>query len=319
MDFVRSAKKIRPSHRFCIDDMLKICAGNGPEGFEKKWKSWREQALVVEPRPSLLDAGYDHGEWRVFDVSYTSTDKLKIGGWVLLPKSGRAERGFIIGHGYGGRSARGFHYKFENAALFFPCARGLGRSKTSPISYEPRWHVRHDIDKPEEYVLRGCVEDVWLAVSSMLRLAPQLEGRIGYIGESFGGGVGAMALAWEERIARAHISLPSFGYQMLRLQLKTLGSASSVQNLFKKEPDLVKRTLQWYDAAYAARYIKVPVHMACALADPVVTPPGQFAIFNALAGERQLFTLSAGHMDYPEQKQQKRDLKQELEVFFSDL
>ena len=319
MDFVRSAKKIRPSHRFDIDDLMEVCVGEEPEGFAEKWQQWREEALQVQPKPSIRDAGYDHGVWRVFDMEYTSTDRVQVGGWLLLPKSGRIERGLVISHGYGGREAPDYHYGFENAALLFPCARGLGRSKHPPISHEPRWHVRHDIDKPESYVLRGCVEDVWLAVSAMLRLVPHLEGHIGYMGGSFGGGVGAMALAWEERIARGHLSLPSFGYQMLRIQLKTLGSAASIQTLYKKEPDLVTNTLQWYDAAFAARHITMPMHVACALSDPVVSPPGQFAIFNALAGPKQLFTLSAGHMDYADQEEEARDLQKELEVFFKDL
>lgn len=319
MDFLSAPKGIRPSHRFCIDELLNVHADDAPEGYEQKWQSWRREAMLVQPKPSIRDAECDHGKWRVFDVRYTSTDRAELGGWLLLPKLGHVERGFIIGHGYAGRDEPDFQYTFENAAIFFPCARGLGRSKLSPISPDPRWHVRHDIDKPDSYVLRGCVEDVWLAVSALLRLEPQLEGRIAYMGGSFGGGVGAMALAWEDRIARAHFCMPSFGYQMLRLKLKTLGSAASIQTLYKKEPSLVTRTLKWYDAAYAARYIRVPVHVACALSDPVVAPPGQFAVFNALAGEKQLFTLRAGHMSYPEQEREMKELQKELEEFFSHI
>ncbi|MFD2159006.1 acetylxylan esterase [Rubritalea tangerina] len=319
MEIEKSAKRIRPRHRYELEDLLSVRVPPEPAGYAEKWREWREEALEVSPLPSLKDAGYDRGDWRVFDLRYQSTDKVEIGGWALLPKSGRVERGFVISHGYGGRLAPDYHFPFKNAALMFPCARGISRSPHPPISHEPRWHVRHDIDKPERYVLRGCVEDVWLAVSAMLRLAPYLEGHIGYLGTSFGGGVGAMALAWEDRVQKAHLKVPSFGHQMLRLQLKTMGSAASVQTLYKKEPRLVENTLQWFDAAQSAKHIKIPMHLACALADPVVTPAGQFAIFNALSGPKELFTLEAGHMEYPDQEKQEKQLLRELSSFFSDL
>jgi cephalosporin-C deacetylase len=319
MEIDQSVKKIRPSHRFELDDLLGVTVPAEPTGYTEKWLDWRDEALQVMPKPSIQDAGYDHGDWRVFDMSYSSTDKVRIGGWVLLPKSGRVKRGFIVGHGYGGRTDPDFHLPFKDAAILFPCARGIGRSVHPPISYEPHWHVRHDIDKPDHYVMRGCVEDVWLGVSAMIRLAPYLEGHIGYLGTSFGGGVGAMALAWEDRVQKAHFKVPTFGHQMLRLQLKTMGSGASVQSLYKKVPKLVENTLQWYDAAQAAKHIKIPVHCACALADPVVTPPGQFAIYNSLAGPKELFTLSAGHMDYPEQVKEEKKLLSELKTFFKDL
>lgn len=319
MDIDQSAKRIRPSHRFEIDDLLDVQVPAEPAGYADKWLDWRDEALQVMPKPSIQDAGYDHGDWRVFDMSYSSTDKVRIGGWLLLPKSGRIKRGLIVSHGYGGRTGPDFHFPFKDAAILFPCARGIGRSVHPPISYEPHWHVRHDIDKPDRYVMRGCVEDVWLAVSALIRLAPYLDGHIGYLGTSFGGGVGAMALAWEDRVQKAHFNIPTFGHQMLRLQLKTMGSGASIQTLYKKVPHLVENTLQWYDAAQAAKHIKIPVHMACALADPVVTPPGQFAIYNSLAGPKQLFTLTAGHMEYTDQVKEEKKLLSELKTFFKDL
>ena len=49
------------------------------------------------------------------------------------------------------------------------------------------------------------------------------------------------------------------------------------------------------DAATAARYMKQPVHCACALFDPTVPPAGQFAVYNALGGPKQLFVLTRHH------------------------
>jgi cephalosporin-C deacetylase len=59
------------------------------------------------------------------------------------------------------------------------------------------------------------------------------------------------------------------------------------------------------------------MHVAAALFDPVVVPPGQFAIFNALPGPKELFVLKAGHFEYPESTVEDRKLLSELGGFFS--
>jgi len=49
---------------------------------------------------------------------------------------------------------------------------------------------------------------VWLAVSAMLSLFPHLAGHLGYLGVSFAGGIGALALAWESRISKGTSMCP---------------------------------------------------------------------------------------------------------------
>jgi len=61
------------------------------------------------------------------------------------------------------------------------------------------------------------------------------------------------------------------------------------------------------------------MHFVGALADPAVAPPGQFSIYNAKPGEKKLFVLKAGHMEYPTQAQQETELLQELETFFAHM
>ncbi|MEM9017739.1 MAG: acetylxylan esterase, partial [Verrucomicrobiota bacterium] len=235
------------------------------------------------------------------------------------PQVGPVRRGFVVGHGYGGRDGPDLHLPFPDAALLFPCARGLGRSEDPRYSSNANWHVLHNIQDPERYIFRGCAEDLWLGFSAMLELFPELEGHLGYLGISFGGGIGALSLAWEDRVARAHFNVPSFGHQLLRLRLPSLGSAASLQAFAKRNPGVAEKTLPYFDAAIAARHIKIPVHSALALADPMVTPPGQFAIRNGLSGPSPLFVLPAGHMEYPEEGETENQLLAEIEEFFREL
>ena len=63
----------------------------------------------------------------------------------------------------------------------------------------------------------------------------------------------------------------------------------------------------------------MPVHFALALKDPVVTPAGQFAIYNHTTSDKQLFLLDQGHAKYARQEVQERQLLSELDTFFADL
>ncbi len=317
--FSEPLHRIFPSHSFDEDELLSVDTPEAPSGYDRVWKEWYQMALELETLPEIIDTGRDEGGWRVFEMVYTSTNNMVIGGWLLLPKSGEVKRGLVVGHGYSGREGPSTGYSWKDTAILFPCARGISRSPNPPISNEPRWHVLHDIHLPERYIIRGCVEDTWLAVSTLLRLFPQLKGHIGYIGVSFGGGIGAMALAWDDRVSKGYLNVPSFGNQSLRLKLRSMGSATSVQAYSKKDPGVVENTLQWYDAAVAARRIKIPMLMACALSDPVVTPPGQFSIYNELAGPKELFVLDAGHKDYPGKVKQESELWKQMLKFFKDL
>jgi len=316
----QSEFKFDPSYGYSLDELLAIPAPREPKQFDEFWQRRYQHALTVAPDPFIKWAGTGREKQQIFDITFTSTDDFRIGGWLLLPKSGQVKRGFVIGHGYGGRTGPDFHLPFHDAALLFPCFRGISRSSRPGISSDPFWHVRHDIDKRDQYILGGCVADVWLAVSALLKLFPQLVGHLGYLGISFGGGIGALALAFEHRISRGHLSVPTFGHQPLRLRLPSQGSANSLQQFYRNHKKQTLKTLRYFDAATAAKRIGIPIHCACALFDPYVAPPGQFSVYNALPkGNKTLFVLAAGHYSYPNQQQQEQELLTTLERFFHPL
>lgn len=308
-----------PSYGYSLAQLLAVGAPKAPSDFLAFWQQRYQNALRISPLPKTTFLRTDKSGWQVFDIRYTSTDHRQIRCWLMLPKYGVVKRGFVIGHGYGGRNDPDFHLPFHDAALLFPCFRGLGLSCETDISSDPFWHVRHHIEDADKYVLGGCVEDVWLGVSTLLSLFPYLKGHLGYLGISFAGGIGALALAVEKRITRAHFNVPTFGNQPLRLRLPSQGSANSVQQYFREHKKQTLKVLRYYDAATAAQYINIPVHCACAVFDPCVAPPGQFAIYNALPGKKELFVLDAGHYDYPNQAQQQQQLIDGLDVFFTPL
>jgi cephalosporin-C deacetylase len=307
-----------PMYGYTLETLLAVGTPVPVTDFATFWQARYARAMQVHPRPSITHTGQAEQGFELYDLRYESTDGFTIGGWLAIPQSQAVTRVLVIGHGYGGRECADFTLKPDGTALLFPCFRGLSRSQCAPISTNPYFHVLHNIDKPAEYLIGGCVEDVWLAVSAAESLFPAARGHIGYAGISFGGGIGAMATAWDARIQRAHLNVPTFGNQPLRLQCQTIGSGESVR-LYEQRKGHVLETLQYYDAAIAAQFIQQPMHIAAALFDPSVAPPGQFAVYNALPHEKHLFVLEAGHFEYPHMQAQQQALSAELHTFFAPL
>lgn len=314
---MNSIYSIEPDASYPLASLLAIKTNQRPKGFDDFWCNAYQNALQVKPQASIKDTGNSQNGWQVFDVSYTSTDDFPIGGWLLLPVDQEVRRLMVVIHGYGGREGPDFHLPFADAALFFPCCRGIARSARAPISTDPYWHVLHDIHQRNRYILRGCVEDVWVANTVLGQLYPHLSEQIGMLGISFGGGIGTIATAYDKRVAKAHFNVPTFGDHQIRLKIATQGSGKALQDFYRREPYKLIRTLRYFDTAFAAQAISVPVHFALALRDPVVTPPGQFAIYNQVQGEKHLFILQAGHAEYPQQAKENQKLIVELANFFS--
>ncbi|MEO0796822.1 MAG: acetylxylan esterase [Verrucomicrobiota bacterium] len=308
-----------PTYGYTLEDLLAIEQPPEVVDFKPFWTTAYREAMNVKPKARVVDTGYTKKGWRLYDLFYTSTGGKKIGGWMVVPTAGPIRRGFVIGHGYGGRANGDFHYPLEESVILFPCMRGQSRSPNPPISENPQYHVLHDIDKPDRYVIRGCVEDTWLAFTVLLNLFPNVAGHLGYLGGSFGGGLGALALPWDDRVQMAHFRVPTFGHVPLRMQLPNVGSGAAVIEFSRRHPGMAENTLQYYDAAVAAKYLNIPVHCACALFDPAVAPPGQFAVYNALAGPKELYVLDAGHFPYDREEVQNVEVMAEIEKFFKEL
>ena len=288
-----------PTYGYTLETLLAVGAPPEPADFAEFWTGRYAQARAVDPAATMRPSADTMPGFDVHDVAYTSTDGVRLGGWLAVPADGRVERGLVHSHGYGGRLAPEPLVPVERAAVLFPCARGLGsRGLVDPIPVTAEEHVLHGIGSRETYVHGGCAADVWCAVSALCELVPAAAARIDYLGGSFGGGIGALAAPWDERIASVCLSVPSFGHHPLRVTLPCTGSGEAVRRHVADRPQDLD-ALRYFDAATAARHLRVPTHVAAALADPAVPPPGQFAVHNALAGPRELFVRAFGHTDHP--------------------
>ena len=306
-----------PSYHMDLPQLLAIDAPQPPADFADFWQHRYAATLALSPQARIKPVDSPYPLYAAYSLRYTSTNAAEIGGWLLVPRSGRVCRGVVFGHGYGGCELPNELLPVQDAVLLFPCFRGIGQSPLADVSADPNFHVLHHIEDRQRYIIGGCVEDLWLAVSALLALFPEVAGQVAYSGISFGGGIGALAVPWDARIGRLHLHVPTFGHQALRLTLPCVGSGESVRNFQRQHGFQVMNTLAYFDAASAARYLRIPVLVAAALFDPVVPPPGQFAVFNAIAVPlKRLFVLQSGHFDDAGQAQQLWEMHFKVANFF---
>jgi len=231
---------------------------------------------------------------KIYEVEFDAwgdAGPIRIGGWMTVPGDGMVDSGLVVGHGYGGCSGPELSPLIRSAAVIYPCARGFGRSALPDIPGGADLHVLHGIKSRETYVHRGCAIDLWAAAWALLELEPAASNWLCYAGESFGGGIGALAIPWEPKFKRAFLDYPSFGHHPLRLGMPCVGSGEAIRQHGGEKHLPV---LRYFDAATAATHTHIPVMVAAALFDPAVPPPGQFAVYNCLARSEEAVRAAGG-------------------------
>lgn len=291
---------------------MKIAPPSEPPGFAKFWRETYEHTLALPLHFKKEETLYSNEKIVVFEIDFESFGHLRVGGWLTVPRKGPIRRGVVCGHGYGGRGQPAMDAPGPDAAVISPCARGFHRSAHCEIPSTSGKHVLHGIEKKETYVHRGCAAELWSAGSVLLELFPEIEGNLHYHGGSFGGGIGALAMAWDRRFSKAFLDVPSFGNHPLRLQMPCTGSGEAVRQYYLQHPE-VAEVLRYFDSAIAAQYIEFPTYVAAALRDPAVPPPGQFSVYNALRCPKELFIRAHGHPCVGEDESR---LEQELDAWF---
>lgn len=233
------------------------------------------------------------------EVSFTSWEGFRTGGWLVEPTAAQPRGLMVHGHGYAGLDSPDFSWARRGFAVLFVCARGFNRSARAGWPNEARSHVVHGVEDRWRYILRGCVVELWQAASILVARYPELEDRLVYFGHSFGGGLGALMLPWDDRYKRAYLGVPTFGHHPLRLKYQRGGAGQSLRDYWLAHPD-IEAVLPYYDAAIAGTYIQIPVLTEVAMFDPDVCPPGQWAVANSIQSARSVTqVIPCAHFDTP--------------------
>ena len=117
--------------------------------------------------------------------------------------------------------------------------------------------------------------------------------RVSYAGSSHGGGFGVYLTAFSPHIKAAFCGVPNFGNMSGPAEGRPIGMGS-------KEMHVVWQKLLYFDAAYCARRISVPVFMSAGFVDTAVAPDSVYTIYNELRGPKIMFDkVNHGHSNGP--------------------
>ncbi|MFD5226202.1 acetylxylan esterase [Microbacterium sp. NPDC058342] len=283
------------SYGYTLDALRAVTPIAPDAGFVPRWRAWRNRAREVPAAPVVLSARMVEGR-SVSLIELSGVDGVRLRAWFAGPATGIARVGVVHGHGYGGRDEVDLRRVPADAAAIFPVARGLGALNAGVGAPEDREaHVLTGLDDPDAYVIGLCARDLWLAADALTALAGELP--LYYVGESFGGGLGALAVPWDERYVGATLVVPTFGQYDERLAVPCLGSGEFQRSWVRRHPDARER-LRLFDASTSALSFRIPVRVEAALWDQHVPPQGQFSVANAVA-DLDLHVLPAGHAEYP--------------------
>ncbi len=285
------------SHGHTLGTLLAIEPVPAPSGFASQWRRWREDARQVDAAPRVLSS-QQRGRRSVSVIELSGADGVRLRAWYVAPVGVEPRVGIVHSHGYGGRDRVEFGRVPADAAVIFPVARGLGALNADVGAPEEREaHVLTGLSDADAYVPGLCARDLWLAADALVALAGDVP--LYYVGESFGGGIGALAAPWDDRYIGATLVVPTFGQYDERLAVPCLGSGEHQRAHVQQHPE-AREQLRLFDASTSAGFFTIPVRVEAALWDQYVPPQGQFAVANAVPPELlELAVLPAGHAEYP--------------------
>ncbi|WP_423494313.1 acetylxylan esterase [Microbacterium esteraromaticum] len=285
------------SYGHTLDTLRDIAPIAATPAFAVQWRRWRTEARLVDAAPRILSTE-QRGRRDVSLIEHSGADGTRLRAWYVAPTSGHPRVGVVHSHGYGGRDRVEYGRVPADAAAIFPVARGLGALNAGVGAPEPVGeHVLAGLASADDYVPGLCARDLWLAADALVSLAGELP--LYYVGESFGGGIGALAAPWDDRFIGATLVVPTFGHYDERLAVPCLGSGEYQRMHVQQHPE-AREQLRLFDASTSAAFFTISVRVEAALWDQSVPPQGQFAVANAVPHNLlELRVLPAGHAEYP--------------------
>lgn len=253
---------------------------------------------------------------KIYRVRFRNWDDVEIVTWIARPA--HSTGGLLIGQGYGNMATPPTGTD-PGLTIVLPNIRGLGFSQHKDIPWEPGKHAGYGIESKETYVIRGCVSDLWMAARVMIDMFPDTADALYYQGGSLGGGMGALAVAFDPRIKAAYLNVPTLGGKIQFEFPASEGDPAYTRQYHALNVPGGMELFSYFDASAAAHLIKVPTLVTPALFDPSVPPPAQFAVANSIPEEYRIMRIrDVGHFAATDRdKELEKELEKIREKIFS--
>lgn len=275
-----------------------------PDDFDAFW-----QEAVAEATSAPLDgtrslrADADHPTHQVEAFSFRGVDGTKRHGWFAAEPGTRHERAFLWLPPYGRWSmppnAYGTRPGYVSLSLNYH-----GESAFHEEAYTPaRGYFAHGSENPRTWVFRRMLQDSIIVHRFLAAQVEVDESRIAAMGMSQGGGIAIWLGAVYGHLRAIAADMPFFGgvpwifsQPVHRYPLKELIDHAQKIPLGLQQ---ILHTAAYYDTINMATRCQVPTLVTYGTKDPAVRPDQVKAIYEALAGEKEIAELDWGHDWHP--------------------
>lgn len=300
-----------PSHGYTLEQLLAMTPPEEPVGFADFWKATYAEATASVPPYTTREIWSPLPNGRLFEIRTVSYGGVPVTLWISRPE--KSHGAIVWGQGYGNGVWPISDPDFTSCIVG---VRGLGPSTQRDIPWDVQKHVLHGIESKETYVWRGIIADMWVSLSILLDLFPDCADNVNFRGGSMGGAIGALGVPWDHRFRTASLDVPTFGHHPVRATLPCAGSGKALGLHCAEHPESLD-VLAFFDAAIAAKYLRVPTICSPAKFDPLVQPPGQFAVANAIPRDMaDIYVTEAGHFAYPEETPLREKIDRAIQRLF---
>jgi len=240
---------------------------------------------------------------RIYDVVFDGADGNPIHGWYVVPAGDHAPGSLpaiIKYHGYNGNRGKPhelLHWASMGLAAFAIDARGQGGltpvGGSFPQGSISGWMTLGILD-PNVYYYKQVYIDCVRAIDFVCSREETDAGRIAVYGGSQGGGLALAAAGLDARPKLAMPYYPFLCHFRRGVEQHNGGPYVEIKNWFRRfdpehlQEEQVYRTLSYFDGMNMAARIKARTLMAITLQDVVCPPSTCFAVYNHLAGDKEL-------------------------------
>jgi cephalosporin-C deacetylase len=272
--------------------------------FDSFWAEAKSLSQKV-PLDAIVRLVEDHPlkSVRIYDVVYKGADGTPIHGWYVTPKGEHrpGELPVIVKyHGYSGNRGTPndlLQWAAMGMAAFAIDARGQGGLTPDLAVYPqggaPGWMTLGILD-PESYYYKQVYLDCVRALDFVCSREEVDTGRIAVYGGSQGGGLALAAAGLDDRPKLAMPIYPFLCHFRRSVEIHATGPYTEIKNWFRRfDPEHLRegqvyRTLSYFDGMNLAARIYARTLMAITLQDTTCPPSTCFAVYNHLAGDKEL-------------------------------
>ena len=275
------------------------CSVRKPYDFDEFWQDVLRQAaaipLDIEIVPDRLRTS---DEIEVFEVFYTSLDRVRVAAWYCRPAR-RAERSpavmFLPGYQMDPPIPKEWARKGYIALSLAP--RGKLRSMRQFNPGYPNL-LTHNIVDRHTYSYRGFYVDTWRGIDFLLSRSEVDPARIGVTGSSQGGGLTVTTAAMRSEVRAASAGAPYLCGLVDAVELTHTYPYEEINDYLRLHPERrgeVEDTLAYFDGISFADRITCPIIVNIGLQDNVCPPETGYALFERIAAADKRLYPYDGH------------------------